>query len=86
MKRKTVVNLINTRDITKMKKIIDNQSYFQVNYKIIHQNKINQVFTFLIGNESDIQLKAQNHIKELNTRAKKGYCFELIDVLKYQKS
>lgn len=59
--------------------------YYQVNYKIIQQNKDDkQVFTFLTGTEDTITVKAQNHIKELNDRAKKGIHFQLVNISLYK--
>ena len=67
-----------------MKKNTD--SYYQIDYKIIQQNnKELSVFTFLTGDENTISIKAQNHIDELNARAKKGFHFELVNISPYNK-
>ena len=67
-----------------MKKTTD--SYYQVDYKIIQQNsKELSVFTFLTGDDNTITIKAQNHIEELNARAKKGFHFELVNISLYKK-
>lgn len=68
-----------------MKKSTD--SYYQIDYKIIQQNNRElSVFTFLTGDEDTITIKAQEHIKELNARAKKGNRFQLVNISLYKKN
>ena len=68
-----------------MKKNTD--SYYQIDYKVIQQNsgKELSVFTFLTGTEDTITIKAQEHIKQLNAGAKKGWSFKLVDVSLWKK-
>ena len=62
-------------------------TYYQIDYKVIQQNsgKELSVFTFLTGTEDTITIKAQEHIKQLNAGAKKGWSFKLVDVSLWKK-
>ena len=70
-----------------MKKTITDP-YYQIDYKIIQQNNNKElsVFTFLTGTPETITLKAQEHINELNARAKKGNRFQLVNISLYKKN
>lgn len=61
--------------------------YYQIDYKIIQQNNRElSVFTFLTGTPDTITIKAQEHIDELNRRAKKGNRFQLVNISLYKKN
>lgn len=71
--------------MTEMKTSTD--SYYQIDYKIVQENSDKEltVFTFLTGTEDTITVKAQEHIKQLNAGAKKGWSFELVNISLYKK-